>query len=77
MSNVIPPRLLDTKSAALYLNMSAEYLKRARITGKSSSGSKSPKFIKMGRSIRYPLEELNAFIDSYERYENLAEAGDN
>jgi len=28
----------------------------------------------LGRSIRYPLEDLNAFIDSYERYENLAEA---
>jgi len=68
MTNIPPPRLLDTKSAALYLNMSTEYLKRARITGKSMS----PKFIKIGRSIRYPLAELDAFIDSHTLYENLA-----
>jgi len=74
MNTIITPRLLDTKSAAKYLDMSAEYLKRARIAGNSGNGAKSPKFIKLGRSIRYPLEELNTFIDSYERYENLAEA---
>jgi len=74
MNNIIPARLLDTKSAAAYLSVSAEYLKRARTTGSSENGGKSPKFIKIGRSVKYLLEDLNAFIDSHERYENLAEA---
>lgn len=70
---ILNKRLFSTQDAAAYLDMSEEYLRRARIKGRSGSGAIAPKFIKVGRSVKYPLEELDAFIDSCTRYDHLAQ----
>jgi len=70
MTNLIKPRLLNTKEAAIYLSWSESYLKQARMTG----NSKGPVFIKVGRSIRYTIEDLDAYINSLQKFSSLAEA---
>lgn len=70
---ILKKRLLSTQHAAVYIDMSEEYLRRARIKGTSGSGAIAPKFIKIGRSVKYPLEELDSFIDSFTRYDHLAQ----
>jgi excisionase family DNA binding protein len=55
----INKRLLTTKEAATYLNLSVAALVRYRWAGKG------PAYIKLGdgRSIRYRLEDLEAWIN--------------
>jgi excisionase family DNA binding protein len=56
-------RLLNTKQAATYLNVSAAFLERDRW-----AGARIP-FIKLGsRSIRYRHTDLDAFIEQQVRY---------
>lgn len=56
-------KLLNTKQAAEYLGVSAAFLERDRWAGASVP------YIKIGtRSIRYRLEDLDAFIESRVRY---------
>ena len=69
---MIKPRLYDEKSAATYLSLSRAYLTHARSKGKSASGASAPSFIKIGGSIRYPIEELDKFIDSFPLLDNLS-----
>lgn len=52
------PTLLNEKEAALWSGYSVAYFQRARWEGKG------PKYIKLGRSVRYREEDLRAWIDS-------------
>lgn len=47
---------LPEASAAKYLGMSQSWLRRKRIEGDG------PTFVKLGRSVRYLLEDLNNFM---------------
>ncbi|HEV7414879.1 MAG TPA: helix-turn-helix domain-containing protein [Tianweitania sediminis] len=48
--------LLNTKRAAHYLGLSASLLEKWRTRGEG------PRFIKLGRAIRYRLSDLEAFL---------------
>jgi excisionase family DNA binding protein len=50
-----PDRLLTVKEAAGYLQVSESWLNKARLTGCG------PRFIKMGRSVRYSAQALEEF----------------
>jgi predicted DNA-binding transcriptional regulator AlpA len=52
----VPTPLFTERQAAHYLVRSVSALRRAR---KNGTG---PKFVKIGRSIRYLRDELNAYI---------------
>lgn len=62
-----PPTILTTPQAALFLNLKPATLEQWRWTGRG------PRFIKMGRSCRYRLTDLEAFLDS-QTFSNTAEA---
>ena len=70
-------RLYDTEEASYYTKLSVEQLKKLRAQGSTDCVVLAPKFIKIGRLVRYPIEELDAFIDSFPRFEHLAQANDN
>ena len=51
-------RLLDVKESAEYLNLSKSTLDKWRCYGEG------PKFIKMGRAIKYRMSDLDDYIAS-------------
>lgn len=51
--------LLDTKQAARYLSVAEGHLTDLRYKGRG------PKFVKLGRLVRYRRSELEAWIDSH------------
>ncbi len=55
MNKPIVDVLFTTKEAAAFLQVSPSWLAKARITGDG------PRFIKMGRSVRYSLQALEEF----------------
>jgi hypothetical protein len=48
----------DTRGAAAHLACSASYLEKCRITGAG------PRFLKIGKAVRYKLADLDAFADA-------------
>lgn len=50
--------LLTAREAAERLKLSESYLEKARIRGDG------PRFVRLGRSIRYRLEDLEAWVAS-------------
>ena len=67
-------RGFNTVEAAYYIGMSEEYLRKARVTGPSSNGAPAPRFIKLGRCVRYLQDDLDAFLDNQIKCLTLAEA---
>jgi predicted DNA-binding transcriptional regulator AlpA len=60
--------LLDTKSAAKVLGVSASLMKRWRADGEG------PRFVSVGpRLIRYSEDDLNSYISRLTRYQNNGE----
>lgn len=51
-------RLLSTEEAAQYLSMSTHWLKTSRFRPELDG----PSYIKMGRSVRYDINDLDAWI---------------
>lgn len=74
-------KLFKEKEAAHYISMSCSFLRHARIDGNRESRTPAPKFIKIGKSIRYPLEELDAWLAQFPRqshvYEGTVNGGGN
>lgn len=48
---------VDTKDAAIYLGVSVDYMKRARVSGKGAA------FIRIGRKIVYRISDLDNFLN--------------
>lgn len=69
-------RALTEIEASLYIGMSRSYLRQARMDGKRENRTPAPPFIKIGRSVRYLLEDLNAWLDQFHRLEHLGQQYD-
>ncbi|MBJ6725408.1 helix-turn-helix transcriptional regulator [Geomesophilobacter sediminis] len=61
--------LLKQKAVEEITGLSASTLEQWRLQGKG------PKFVKLGRSVRYPAADLNEFIAGLDRYTSTTEAG--
>jgi predicted DNA-binding transcriptional regulator AlpA len=61
-------RYADTRSTAQYMGMSEAFLEKARITGEP----KIP-YVKVGRAVRYDLDEIDALMAARARF-NTSEA---
>lgn len=72
MSNSHSPAVLDEKGAATYIGMSPGFLRRARMTGRTKSGSTGPDFVRVpgGKAVRYRVVDLDAWLEA-----NLHRAG--
>lgn len=66
-TNNVDARLLDTAQAAEYTGLAKQTLHQRRITGGG------PKFCKIGRSVRYRKEDLEAWVESFATVSSLAE----
>jgi len=54
--------LLDTESAATELDVSSSFLNKARLTGKG------PRFVKIGRAVRYERTEIALWLAGQRRH---------
>ena len=50
------PEFLSTRQAAARLSISARTLEKWRV------GGAGPRYVKLGRAVRYPAAELDAFV---------------
>ena len=60
---LISRRALTEKEAAYYIGQSPHTLRKARCEGQRVNHTPTPPFIRLGRSIRYLREDLDAFLD--------------
>ncbi len=58
-----PPRTLTDPETARYIGMSGSWLRQARMTGNPDA----PPYIKIGRSVRYLREDLDAWLEQRRR----------
>lgn len=55
------PALLDVEGAAAFTGMSRSFLNKARCLGGG------PRFLKLGRSVRYDPDDLREWLAAYRR----------
>ena len=67
--------ILTEREAAKYIGMSRSFLRHARIDGNRKGRTPAPKFIKIGRAVRYPRDELEKFLAQFPRQSHLCEKG--
>ncbi len=61
------PRLLNTAQAAEYLGLAKQTLHQKRVSGGG------PRFCKIGRAVRYRIEDLDIWVESFATVSSLAE----
>ena len=75
MNQALQPCLLSEKEASHYICMSRSFLRQARMNGNRLNGTPAPPFIKIGRTVRYRLDDLNSWMESFARLTNLYQDG--
>jgi predicted DNA-binding transcriptional regulator AlpA len=69
----IMKRALTEIETAEYIGMSRSFLRQARMEGNRDKRTSAPKFIKVGRAVRYLKEDLDLWLDSFYRQSHLME----
>lgn len=73
MSNQIQRKAYTELEAAEYIGMSRSYLAQARMNGNGENRTNAPPFIKIGRSVRYLVEDLDKWLDKFHRLEHIGQ----
>lgn len=60
-------RVFKEVEAANYICMSRSFLSQDRVNGALKNRTPGPKFIKIGRSIRYLKEDLDIWLDLHRK----------
>ena len=68
----IPIMNLSAVQAAHYLGISKCALDKASISG-DLFGFEPPAFVRMGRAIRYPIKDLNKWLEELNRFKTIAQ----
>ncbi len=63
----IKPRLLTDPETATYLGVSISFLRQGRMEGRRANRSPGPPYIKIGKAIRYDLQDLDAWLAANRR----------
>lgn len=56
-------RCLTEKEAANYIGMSIAFLRKDRSEGKIGNRTPGPKYLKIGKSVRYLKDELDRWLE--------------
>ena len=70
----VAKRALNEIETAEYIGMSRSYLRKSRMDGEITNRTPAPRFIKIGRSVRYLIEYLDNWLDSFSTQSHLMEA---
>lgn len=68
MADNIERRALTSAETTQYINMSESWLRQSRMNGSSDA----PPFIKIGRSVRYLRDDLDAWLEQRRRRNTLS-----
>ena len=63
----IRPNLLSEADTARYIGMSRAFLRKSRTDGTRRDHTPGPPYIRIGRTIRYDLEDLNQWIAAHRK----------
>lgn len=69
----VAKRAFSEIEASEYIGMSRSYLRQSRMDGKLGKRKPAPPFIKIGRTIRYLKEDLDAWLESFYKASNLTD----
>jgi predicted DNA-binding transcriptional regulator AlpA len=58
-------RTFTEAEAASYTGMSRSFLRQDRMNGQRENRTHGPKYIRIGRSIRYLIEDLDAWLNQF------------
>ena len=73
MQTDIGKRALTEIETSAYIGMSRSFLRQARMDGNGEARTPAPRFIKIGRSVRYLIEDLDKWLDAFHRLEHLGQ----
>ena len=62
-----PTRSMTELEAARYVRMSQSYLRQSRMDGDRENRTPGPRFLKIGRSVRYLVDDLDAWLEQFRR----------
>jgi hypothetical protein len=58
-------RGLTEAEAAEYIGMSTHYLEKARQHGAPANRTPGPRFVRIGRTVRYLIDDLDTWLESH------------
>ena len=61
----IEKRALTDPEASKYIGMSESFLRQSRMNGDRQNRTPGPLYIKIGRAVRYLIEDLDAWLDEH------------
>jgi len=61
----LPQRGLTEQEAAAYIGMSRSFLRHSRMDGRRDNFTPGPRFTKIGRSVRYLRDDLDAWLEAH------------
>jgi len=67
-------RALTEQETSEYICMSRSFLRQSRMEGNRDNRTPAPPFIKIGRAVRYLKDDLDNWLNSFNRLENLNQA---
>lgn len=67
-------KLIDEAAAAQYISMSVAFLRADRCRGRTGSRTVGPPWYKFGRSIKYSIDDLDAWVAAH-RIDRAARGG--
>lgn len=67
----ITKRALSEIETSQYIGMSRSFLRQSRMEGNRDNRTPAPPFIKIGRSVRYLIEDLDQWLNSFNKQSHL------
>ena len=65
--------LFNNRDAAQFLGVSPAMLRLSRCTGELFKGVPGPRFLKLGGAIRYPVGNLESWLESQKQFQSNSE----
>lgn len=62
------PKLITEMEACRYLGVSRSFLAQGRMDGDFPNRTPTPPYYKIGRLVRYSLDDLDAWLEKYRKF---------
>lgn len=72
----IQTRALSEREAARYIGMSRSFLAQSRMDGPRANRTPAPPFIRIGRSVRYLLDDLDGWLDQFRKLDHINQSAE-
>ena len=69
-------RFLKESEAAEFIGMSRQFLRKSRMNGTLRAHTPGPPYVKLGRSVRYDLSDLERWLEAHKHYPSPCSLGD-